>query len=276
MEANKILQSNYLDILFDLRNKDYGAYELRRGYNKRLLLSLSAIGVITVVFFGVNYLAKQTVRVEKQAYSLSDVQLEEIRPEKRTEPPPPPKAPVQKVEITKFTPPKIVKDIEVIEKEKPPIQDKLENTKIGVINQEGIKDEGVVTSSSEGSGIGIVEAPRVNDAESYDQTFTKVEIESEYPGGMAAWIRFLNRNFRYPDDALNKEIQGTVTVQFIVDKEGVVSDVVAVSGPEMGGLREEAIRVIKQSGKWTPAIQNDRKVKSYKLQPIVFKLAQQG
>ncbi|HEV2483036.1 MAG TPA: TonB family protein [Puia sp.] len=61
-------------------------------------------------------------------------------------------------------------------------------------------------------------------------------------------------------------------VQFIVDKEGNVSDVEAVSGPEAGGLREEAMRVIRQSGKWIPAIQNGRTVKSYKKQPVIFKL----
>ena len=72
---------------------------------------------------------------------------------------------------------------------------------------------------------------------------------------------------------MNNEIQGTVVVQFIVDKEGNVSDVEAISGPNE--LREEAVRVIKKSGKWTPAIQNGRQVKSYKKQPIKFRLEAQ-
>jgi protein TonB len=74
---------------------------------------------------------------------------------------------------------------------------------------------------------------------------------------------------------VNNEILGTVVVQFIVDKEGNVSDVSAISGPSEGGLRDEAVRVIKKSGKWTPAVQNGRQVKSYKKQPIVFKLEAQ-
>jgi protein TonB len=61
-------------------------------------------------------------------------------------------------------------------------------------------------------------------------------------------------------------------VQFIVDKEGNVSDVQAISGPEQGGLREEAIRVIKKSGKWTPALQNGRYVKAYRRQPVTFQV----
>lgn len=99
-----------------------------------------------------------------------------------------------------------------------------------------------------------------------------MEIESSYPGGASAWSRYLNKTLKYPQEAQDNEIQGTIIVQFIVDKEGNVSDVEAVSGPSTGGLRDEAVRVIKKSGKWEPAIQNGRKVKSYKKQPITFRL----
>ena len=88
---------------------------------------------------------------------------------------------------------------------------------------------------------------------------------------MAAWSRFLNKYLRYPQEAQDQGVQGMVVVQFIVDREGNVSDVEAVSGPME--LRAEAVRVIKKSGKWTPAIQNGNKVRSYKKQPIVFRLA---
>lgn len=280
MEARKILQSDILDILFDRRNKEYGAYQLRKGYNRRLLLSLSAIAVLTASLFGIGYLSGlHRVMRQKKAYTVVDVQLEAIKEENKIAPPPPPPPPpaaVQKVEITKFTPPKIVKDEEVNTDERPPEQEKLQDTKIGAINQEGAKDEGITgPPTGEMGGKGVVEAPpSPNKGEDWDRAFTKVEIESEYPGGIAAWIRYLNKNFHYPDDALNNEVQGTVMVQFVVDREGLVSDVQAVSGPTVGGLREEAIRVIRQSGKWTPAIQNGRKVKSYKQQPIIFELRQ--
>lgn len=104
----------------------------------------------------------------------------------------------------------------------------------------------------------------------WDKTFTRVEIESEYPGGAAAWHRFLNRNLRYPQEAIDNEIQGTVVVQFIVDKAGNVSDVEAISGPKE--LKAESILMIRKSGQWTPAVQNGRQVRSYKKQPIVFRL----
>ena len=98
-------------------------------------------------------------------------------------------------------------------------------------------------------------------------------IEAEYPGGAAAWQRFLNKNLRYPEEAIDNEIQGSVVVQFVVDEEGNVSDVEAASGPQ--ALSAEAVRVIKKSGKWTPAIQNGRYVKSIKRQPFIICLEEE-
>ena len=274
MEINKILSADVLDIIFEGRNKDYGAYELRKTYNGRLTKALIGTAVVCALVFAAYFLGGALGGgKDKKAMVVQDVQLEDIKEEKKNEPPPPPPPKVEppKVEMAKFTPPKIVKDEEVKEEEKPPEVEKLEDTKIGTVNQEGIKDEGI-TAPPVSDGKGVVEAPK-KDEEDYDKTFTKVEIESDYPGGAAAWQRYLGKNLHYPDEAVNNEIQGTVVVQFIVDKEGVVSDVQAVSGPDE--LKDEAVRVIRKSGKWTPAIQNGRQVKSYKKQPIIFKLEAQ-
>jgi protein TonB len=275
MDVNKILNADILDIIFDGKNKEYGAYDLRKTYNRRLLRAILITSVIILLLFGGFFLSNISGAGKKAAPVIEDVQLEDVKEEKKNEPPPPPPPKVEppKVEMAKFTPPKIVKDNEVKEEEKPPEQEKLEDTKIGTVNQEGVKDDGITAPPVSDAGKGVVEAPKDN--EDYDKTFTKVEIESDFPGGTAAWLRYLNKNLRYPDDAVNNEIQGTVVVQFIVDKEGNVSDVNPISGPENGGLREEAVRVIKKSGKWTPAVQNGRQVKSYKKQPIVFRLEAQ-
>jgi protein TonB len=273
MDVNKILNADILDIIFEGKNKEYGAYDLRKTYNQRLIKALIGTAVVILLLFIGYFVSNLDTGKKKQVMNVQDVQLEDVKEEKKNEPPPPPPPKVEppKVEMAKFTPPKIVKDNEVKEEEKPPEQEKLEDVKISTANQEGVKDEGITAPPANDAGKGVVEAPKKDD-EDYDKTFTKVEIESEYPGGAAAWQRYLNKNFRYPDEAVNNEIQGVVVVQFIVDKEGNVSDVQAMSGPESGGLREEAIRVIKKSGKWQPAVQNGRQVKSYKRQPIVFKL----
>jgi periplasmic protein TonB len=271
METNKILNADILDIIFDGRNKDYGAYELRKTYNRRLRNAMLGTGGLCLLLFAGYLLSNIQASKKKQQMVVQDVQLEEVQ-QKKDEPPPPPPPKVEppKIEMAKFTPPKIVKDEEVKKEDKPPEVEKLEDTKISTVNQEGLKDEGI-TAPPASDNKGVVEAPKDNT--DYDKTFTKVEIESAYPGGEGAWARYLNKNLHYPDDAVNNEIQGDVVVQFIVDKEGNVSEVEAVSGPDQ--LRDEAVRVIKRSGKWTPAIQNGRQVKSYKKQPIKFRLEAQ-
>lgn len=270
------MDADVLDIIFEGRNKDYGAYDLRKSYNRRLIKALVSTAVILLLLFSGYFLSGMTKHTEKKAPAITDIDLKQVQQEKKEElppPPPPPKVPPQ-VQITQFTPPKIVKDNEVKEDEKPPEQDKLEDTKIGSVNQEGLKDDGITAPPVSDAGKGVVEAPK-KEEEDMDKIFTKVEIESDYPGGPAAWLRYMNKNLRYPDEALNNGIQGTVMVQFVVDKDGNVSDVQAISGPTEGGLREEAVRVIKKSGKWTPAVQNGQHVKSYKRQPVGFKTQDQ-
>ena len=104
----------------------------------------------------------------------------------------------------------------------------------------------------------------------YDKTFTKVEVEAAFPGGRAAWVDFLHTHLVYPQKAVSNKIEGVVVVQFIVDYEGNVSSFFALTGDPI--LQEAALNAMKASPKWIPATQNGRKVRSYKKQPIVFKL----
>jgi protein TonB len=110
--------------------------------------------------------------------------------------------------------------------------------------------------------------PRTRIVTHGDSTFKYVEIEATFPGGSRAWLQYLNSHLRYPNKAVKKKIQGTVVVQFIVDKDGSVIDVHAISGPEL--LQEAAVEVVKTSPPWRHAIQNNRAVKAYKKQPITF------
>jgi protein TonB len=97
------------------------------------------------------------------------------------------------------------------------------------------------------------------------------ERESEYPGGVGAWSRYLQKKIQYPDRAMNSNIEGEVRVVFIIDKQGNVTDPYISHSVEYS-LDEEALLIIKESGKWSPAFQNGKIVKSYKAQPIVFRL----
>ena len=108
------------------------------------------------------------------------------------------------------------------------------------------------------------------DPDGGDKTFTRIEIEPSYPGGDSAWNKYLGKNLRYPDDAVNNGISGTIIVSFIVNTDSTIQDVQAISGPTDGGLREEAVRVIRKSGKWVPGIQNGYWERAYVKRPIKF------
>jgi periplasmic protein TonB len=274
MDVNKILTADFLDILFDGRNKEYGAYELRKSYNKRLTIAITAMLIIALMIFVGSVISKEAAKNKKAQAEIQDVKLEEVKDQQKNEPPPPPPPPKlpdpPKVEIAKFTPPKIVKDEEVKEDEKPPEIEKIEEAKIGTINQEGTKDEGIVAPPVESKGTGEVVAPKVVE-EDYDKVFTKVENPAEFPGGPDAWRRYLERNLQYPESAQENGTQGVVKVQFIVDREGNISEVQALNDPG-DGLAEEAVRIIKKGPKWKPAEQNGRKVIYRHIQAITFKL----
>jgi TonB family protein len=99
----------------------------------------------------------------------------------------------------------------------------------------------------------------------------KVEVLAQYPGGSGGWNAYLSKNLNYPDEAVNKEIQGDVIVEFIVQEDGTVSDIHAISGPS--ALRKESVKVIAQSGKWIPAKDKGMVVASYVKQPINYRLS---
>jgi protein TonB len=269
MEPNQIKDADILDILFEGRNKEYGAYELRKTYNRRMVKSMVVMGSVVILVL-VGGVVSGLVKAKREGRIVIGGDVELLKAV--TDPPPvvpPPVRVVQpQVAMKSFTPPLIVKD-NVRPDERPPENKDLDQVKIGTVNKDGITDVGIVGPPSDGVVSGVVTAPKKTDD---DTRFIPIEKEAEFPGGMLAWGRFLNRNLRVPDEAVNQGVIGTVVVQFVVDVDGSVSDVTAVSGPEEGGLREEAVRVIKKSGKWVPALQNGRSVKAYRRQPVVFKL----
>lgn len=274
MEANKILSADILDLVFEGRNKEYGAYELRKTYNKRMIRALVLTAALFILIFLTAFLSNTLKKDNDKAVDVKEVELtaikeeEEPKPEPPPPPPPPKTEPPPKVEMTKFTPPQIVKDEEVKKEDIPPEVEKLEETKIDVVSQEGIKDQGIAAPVVD-EGKSVVVAPK--DETDYNQTFTKVEVEASFKGGEGAWRKYLERNLNASAPVDNGANPGsyTVVVQFIVDKEGNISDVKALTNHGYG-MEDEAVRVIKRGPKWEPAIQNGRQVKAYRKQPITF------
>lgn len=271
MDAKKILQSDVLDLIFEGRNKEYGAYMLRRNYNKRLLTSIGITLLLCLVFM-LTAFRKSSAPTEPFKPAIVPFVLDPYTPPEEVLPPKPPAPPAapQEIATIRNTIPQIISDEEVKPDEMPPDIDDLESRKIAAFTREGTENIDFVTPpAAEAIEKGIIEGPPAPRA-TEEKIYIKVEKESEYPGGINAWKRFLQRNMVFPEYAKDNEIQGTVVVQFIVDAQGNVSHVAAISGPEE--LRAEAVRVISKSGKWTPALQNGQNVKSYKRQPIVFRM----
>lgn len=269
MEANKILSADILDLIFEDRNKEYGAYDLRKTYNRRIKRALIITASVAILAIGGSLLSSKLnnqngKKVNMQEITLADIKQEEEKPE--PPPPPPPKQEPPKVEMKQFTPPVIKKDEEV--EKPPPPQEELKEAKIDVINQEGIKDLNIATPTQIDEGKQVIEAKKEDDE---NKIFDKVEIEAQFPGGDSKWRQYLERNCNGQVASDEGAPAGTYTtvIQFVVDKEGNISDVRALTNHGYG-MEDEAMRVIKKGPKWTPAVQNGRHVKAYRKQPITF------
>ena len=271
METNKILSADILDILFEGKNKEYGAYELRKTYNRRISLALIITAALVLMIFVGSVIAKKIEEDSAQLDEVKDLSLEEAPKEEKLPPPlpPPPKLlPPPPIQTIQFTPPKIVKDEEVV---KPPVENaKIEEAKVDVKTVEGTKDVGIVAPPQEEKSQ-VVEAPKVV-AEDEDKIFTKVEIEASFPGGDGAWTRYVQKAIESNiDDLTDAGESGTVRIRFIVSKDGTVSDVEALT-MKSSKLAEIAKNAIRKGPKWKPAQQNGRHVNAYREQPVTFKI----
>ncbi len=270
MEANKILSADILDIIFEGKNKSYGAYELRKSYNSRLTKALIyTAALLLLIFLGSIFANIMDSRKDKNLVDVLDTQMAEIKKDEPLPPPPPPPPtppPPPEVNQVKFTPPKIVKDEEVKEDEK--IEEIKEDQVISTKTVESDNKVAIVQAPVEDKGTQVVEAPK-NDDE--NKVFNKVEVEASFPGGDAAWTRYLKNNLDANTPIDNGAPEGTyqVIVRFIVSKDGSISDVVAETKHGFG-MEAEAVKIIKKGPNWKAALQNGRNVTAYRRQPITF------
>ena len=193
MEINKILTADFLDILFEGKNKDYGAYDLRKTYNRRLTKALLITAAFALLIFLGTVFASVFQKSGQDKLHVVDTQLAEIKkdaPPPPPPPPPPPKAPPPpEINQVKFTPPKIVKDDQVKPDEK--IEEIKDDQVISTKTVETENKTAVVQAPIEDKGTQIVEKPKEDDE---NKIFTKVEVEAGFPGGDAAWHNYLQKN----------------------------------------------------------------------------------
>jgi protein TonB len=273
MHANKIIKVDLLDILFAGRNKEYGAYDLRKTYNKRISIAL-IVTVITIsgIFIG-SVIADRIHKNAASEIQVRDLSVTEMKADEPAPPPPPPPPkpklpPPQQIATIAFTSPKVVKDEEVIKP--PPEVKQIEEAKIDVKTIAGAKDVGIINAPPvESKGTQVV-APPVEKKDEEDKIFTIVEIDASFPGGADAWTRYVKKAIEANLDEFTETDYGTCMVKFIVDKTGKVSKVEALT---MKGtkLAEVATNIIRRGPDWIPAQQNGRQVNAYRLQPVILK-----
>jgi protein TonB len=263
MEANQILQTEFLDIQFEGKNKLYGAYDLRKSYNHRISKALFSTMTIVLVLVITFIISKRLEKTKATIITIAPANiLKKIEAEK---PKPLPKLPtpvhVATVQVTK---PVIVKKIEV----PPPDIHQIEAAEIDVKTVAGPKPGiGIVNPPTEFTGTTVVAKPVKKEAD--NSPFIAVEVEAKFPGGNGAWQKYIQKAIQRELDEFAETDYGTCTVKFIVDVNGSVSNVEAVT---MKGTRlaEIAVSTIRKGPKWIPAMQNGWYVTAYRVQPVTL------
>lgn len=271
MQTSNILSAPLIDIIFDGRNKDYGAYELRRKYNKRISRALLITGVITFLALGTAVLANSLKKNDLKYRIGPEIILQHIPDEKKPEKlPEPDKVKPQKPEVQtqQYTIPEVKPDIEV--ETPPPSQAVLDLSKIDTDTKKGKEDEGEVDPGPKNidDGKGIID-DKANRETGPAET---VDIDAKYEG----WKKFLEKNLNGEVPLNNNAPAGrySVVIRFVVDTDGSISEITPLTAHGYG-LEEEGVRVIKKAKKWEPAFLNGIHVKAYKKQVIVFEVIEE-
>ena len=273
MDNAQLAKASLNDIVFEGRNKAYGAYVLRRLYQRhvtRALIIATAIFSLLVFFpLIAQYLKDKLPKEEKK--NLQENVLMDAPPLDDTKPPPPPPPPEAppppppKLTTIKFTPPVVKKDEEV-KKEEVPDQEELKDKTVSTVTVKGNTDAPDLSELS-GTGDKVVEEVVEN------KVYTYVEQMPELPGGggQGAIVAAIQKAVRYPPMALRNQVEGRIFASFTVNPQGDVTDVKVVKG--LGsGLDEETIRAIKTLPKFRPGKQNGRAVSVSFTVPITYKI----
>jgi len=261
-----IIKNQWLDIVFEGRNKIYGAYELRKSNKKTTVRALIIGSVIFSLAVAapliVSYLPDSNEEDANKDIKIATVKLppkkEEVKPNQPPPPPPPPK-----VDQVKFVKPVVAKAEEVTE-DPPKIED-LKDKKVGAETIKGDPDAVLTVEEPVGTGTAAV-------VEEDNQVYNTagIEVKPDFPGGIEKFYKFVGNNYKTPEE---EGLKGKVYVTFVVEKDGSLTDIKVLR--DIGyGTGAEAIRVLKKCPKWTPGEQNGKKVRVLYSLPITIQSAE--
>jgi len=274
MSKIDLVNNDWVDLVFQGRNQEYGAYKLRKGTSRRNVISiitmLAAAALIYVGFSLKNFIEASTQKVAvTQVQELSALEKPKEKAEvkqKKVEIQQPEKVVERVKSSVKFTAPVIKKDDEVKPEDELKNQDELMKTQtaIGALDVKGNDDK-------DGEVLKLKETVAQPEPKEPEKVFEVVEQMPSFPGGDKALIEYLSNNIKYPVVAQENGVQGRVVVSFVVEKDGSITDVKVVRSVDPS-LDKEAARVVKSMPRWIPGKQNGSAVRVKYNVPVSFKL----
>ena len=271
----------WVDMVFAGKNKEYGAYQLRKGTSGRNIKSLLILVIAAALVGG--FLAWKVIeqkQAEEQHAYMEAMELAKLQKQAEKEKKKPekvqPKVEMKKEipvarETQKFTAPVIKKDELVKEENQVKQMDQLDaKVAVGTKDEEGVKDRTVEAVRSD-IAVAAPPPPPAPKPEVSNKVFDVVEEMPSFPGGQAALMSFLSSNIKYPVVAQENGVQGRVIVGFVVERDGSITDVKVMRSVDPS-LDREAQRVVKAMPRWKPGKQNGSAVRVKYTVPVVFRL----
>ena len=271
-----LISRDWTEMVFEGRNKEYGAYRLRKNAGKRNLYSLITIFIAALAIWGGISLVKFVESRTKSVAQTSVAELSalnqpkkkaKVKQQKKVKLEQPEKVVERVKSSVKFTAPVIKKDDEVKPEDELKTQDELMSTKtaIGALDVKGNDD-------ANGEVLKIKEAVAQPEPKpEVEKVFDVVEQMPSFPGGPSALMEWLSNNVKYPVVAQENGVQGRVVVSFVVERDGSITDVKVVRGVDPS-LDREASRVVRAMPRWIPGKQNGSAVRVKYNVPVAFRL----
>ena len=269
-----LVSLEWTDLVFEGRNQNYGAYQLRTETSKRNLWSIIFVVLLAILLY-LGLTLENMVEAHRTVENTQIVEVtslrdkKDVKVERKEEIKIEPERIVEKVKSSiKFTAPVIKKD-QLVNEEEVIKLDEIENSNkaIGAFTVEGNDEVGgeVLKVKEE------IAQPEPPKHEEDNKVFEVVEQMPSFPGGYAALMQWLGSNMKYPTIAAENNVQGRVIVQFVVEKDGSITDVHVAKSVDPS-LDKEASRVVKAMPKWIPGKQNSSPVRVRFTVPVTFKL----
>lgn len=271
-----IFKSEWLDVVFDGRNKSYGAYDLRKLSPKATNIGLFSASIAFILLLLAPAIAKWIgfdMESDEPVERIieTEVVLSEPPPVNEEEPPPPPpvEPPPPRVDQVRMPEPKVV-PAEQVQDEEPPTVEQLKLADPGSKTIEGDPNADIRIDLPVGEG--EIDA-EVTETGGSNEIFQSVEIDPEPPGGMKSFMEWVAKNFDYPQAAIEAGVNGQVQVSFVVERDGSLTDIKVVRDLKYG-TGDAAVKLLKKAQKWSPGIQNGRPVRVAYTLPIRLNLQQ--